>query len=35
VIVLRYLRTIIAATRKESCIAGEKLVAPFDARLSR
>jgi hypothetical protein len=31
VIVLRYLRTIMAATRKESCIAGEKLVAPFDA----
>ena len=30
-IVPRYLRTIIAATRKESCVAGEKLVAPFDA----
>jgi hypothetical protein len=28
--VLRYLRTIIAATRKESCVAGEKLVAAFD-----
>lgn len=27
---LRYLRTMIAATRKESCVAGEKFVAPFD-----
>lgn len=27
---LRYLRTIIAATRKESCVAGEKFVAPLD-----
>jgi len=30
-IVLRYLRSIIAATRKESCVAGEKFVAPVDA----
>ena len=28
---LRYLRSIIAATRKESCVAGEKFVAPVDA----